>query len=99
MVQPSSEHDGHNSIHDFAPERPAVKSRQADLESVVLWLADTWRQSRRVPPWFVGTLILLIAAGGGLLWWGNLPAAPREQAPVAALPVEQQPIESPAFVP
>jgi hypothetical protein len=100
MVQQPSEDDVHNSVNDFAPEQPAIESRQADLESVVLWVADTWRESRRVR-WFAGILIILVAAGGGLFWWGNQLAAPGEQVgePIASSRVEPQPIESPAILP
>ena len=102
MVKAPSGHDDDNNLaNDFAPEQPAVESRHADLESVVLWLADGWRESKRVRSSFAGILILLVVAGAGLFWWGNQPAAPGSQGlePIASARVERLPIEAPVIVP
>jgi len=103
MAQPPSEHDeDRGSVDDFAPERPVVNPRHIDLESVVLWLADRWRDSRRVRSSFVGILVLLLVVGGaGLAWWAIQSAAPSETPaePLASFRVKEQLIELPAVVP
>src|SRR5262245_52361354 len=102
MVQPPSQYDDdHNLENDFAPERPAAQSKPADLESVVLWVADTWRESKRARSAFAGILILLVAVAAGWAWWGGQPATPGEEAPeaIASSRLERQPIEAPVIVP
>jgi len=102
MVQPPSQHDDdHNLENDFAPERPAAPSKPADLESVVLWLADSWRESKRFGSSVAGILILLVTVAVGWVWWGIQPATPSEEAPeaIASSRLERQPIEPPVIVP
>lgn len=102
MAQPPSQHDEDlGSVDDFAPEQPAVPPKRADLESVVLWLADTWRDAGRARSWFVGILVLFIAGGVWLVSRPIQPAAPSAIAeePIASSRVPQQPIDQPAIVP
>jgi hypothetical protein len=100
MAEPPSEHDDHASVDDFAPERPAVQPRHVDLESVVLWLADSWRESRAVRSGFAGILALLVVGGVGLAWWGIRSADLSGTAaePLASFRVKEQPIDPPAIV-
>jgi hypothetical protein len=105
MAQPPSEHDGElGSVNDFAPERPAVQTRHVDIESVVLWLVDTWRAAERPRRWYIGALGLLIVGGVWGVWLAFQPAAPIE-TPEEPIPVAvskaaepQVPIQPPAIV-
>ena len=103
MAQPPSEHDEHrDSVDDFAPERPVVQPRHTDLESVVLWLADRWRDSRRIRSSFGGILgLLLVVGGAGIAWRAIGLGAPNETPaePIASSRVKEQSIELPAIVP
>ncbi len=103
MAQPPSEHDEHrDSVDDFAPERPVVQPKHTDLESVVLWLADRWRDSRRIRSSFAGILVLLLVVGGaGIAWWAIGSGAPNETPaePIASSRVKEQSIELPAIMP
>lgn len=102
MAQPPSEHDEDlGSVDDFAPEKPAVQRRHVELESVVLWLADTWRGSRQVRSAVTGVLALLVVGGVGLLLWMFQPGAASETdaEPIASSRVVDQPIETPFIAP
>ncbi len=99
MAQPPSEHDEQQfgSVNDFAPERPPVRPRRVDLESLVLWLVDTYRESQRARSWARGVLALLAVGALGLVWWAIAPAAPDEAPlePIASSRVAEQPIDPP----
>jgi len=103
MAHPPSEHDAdRGSVDDFAPERAVVQPRHTDLESVVLWLADRWRDSKRLRSSFAGTFVLLLIVGGaGLVWWSIQSPDPSDTPPepLASFRVKDQPIEPPAIVP
>jgi hypothetical protein len=102
MAQPPSEHDEQfGSVNDFAPERPPVRPRRVDLESLVLWLVDTLRESTRARSWARGALALFVVGALGLVWWAIAPVAPGEALlePIASSRVAEQPIDPPLISP
>lgn len=105
MAHPPSEHDEElGSVNDFAPERPAAQTRHVDIESVALWLVDTWRAAERPGRWYIGALGLLMLGGVWGVWLAFQPAIPietrEEPTPVAVSKAAepQVPIQSPAIV-